>query len=81
MSLRYKLPSMTHRQNPTPDGAPAAAPRVPAKDAAAMLGVSVRTLDRYQAAGMITPCPVPRQPRMFRVADLEKLTEPKPVSA
>lgn len=56
-------------------------PRVPAKDAAAMLGVSLRTLDRYQAAGKILPCPVPASPRMFRVADLEKLTEPKPVNA
>ena len=76
MTLRYTLHAMTHRQEPAPTGAP----RVPAKDAAAMLGVSVRTLDRYQAAGMITPCPVPRVPRMFRVEDLEKLTEPKPVS-
>jgi DNA-binding transcriptional MerR regulator len=46
-----------------------------------MLGVSLRTLDRYQAAGKILPCPVPASPRMFRVADLEKLTEPKPVNA
>ena len=72
MTLRYTLHAMTHRQEPAPTGAP----KVPAKDAAKMLGVSVRTLDRYQAAGMITPCPVPRMPRMFRVADLEKLTEP-----
>lgn len=80
MSLRYKLPSMTHRQEPAPAGATIAA-RVPAKTAADMLGVSVRTLDRYQAAGVIQPCPVPRAPRMFRVADIQKLTEPKPVSA
>ena len=46
-----------------------------------MLGVSVRTLDRYQAAGLITPCPVPPMPRYFRVAELEKLTEPQRVSA
>jgi hypothetical protein len=72
MSLRYMLPRMTDRQTPA---------KVPAKDAAAMLGVSVRTLDRYQAAGTITPCPVPLRPRMFRVADLEALAEPKPVSA
>lgn len=77
MTWRYTLTLMTHRQEPAPTGAP----RVPAKDAAAMLGVSVRTLDRYQAAGLITPCPVPRMPRYFRVADIEKLTEPQRVSA
>lgn len=41
-----------------------------------MLGVSVRTLDRYQAAGEIAPLPVPRMPRYFRVADIQRLTEP-----
>lgn len=77
MSLRYIVAAMTHRQEPAPTGAP----KIPARAAAALLGVSVRTLDRYQAAGMIAPCPVPRAPRMFRVADLEALTEPQPVSA
>ena len=38
-----------------------------------MLGVSVRTLDRYQAAGVIRPLPVPRAPRYFRLADLNAL--------
>ena len=77
MSLRYMVMPMTHRQTP-PHALP---PRVPAKDAAALLGISLRTLDRYQAAGKITPCPVPASPRMFRVADLVKLTEPQKVSA
>lgn len=42
-----------------------------------MLGVSVRTLDRYQAARRITPLPVPIAPRLFRVADVEALTKPR----
>jgi len=67
---------MTHRQTTTQP-----APVVPAKTAAELLGVSVRTLDRYQAAGMIRPCPVPLAPRMFRVEDLEALKTPQPVSA
>lgn len=79
MSLRYKLPSMTHRQTPITPAPPA--PVVPAKTAAELLGVSVRTLDRYQAAGKIRPCAVPMAPRMFRVADLEALKNPQPVSA
>lgn len=77
MSLRYKLPSMTHRQEPAVTGAP----KVTAKEAAKMLGVSVRTLDRYQMAGVIHPLPVPRSPRYFRVADLEALAEPQKATA
>lgn len=64
---------MTDRQTPTP----VAPLRVPAKDAARLLGVSVRTLDRYQKAGRISPLAVPENPRMFRVADLAELCQPK----
>lgn len=73
MSLRYTVGVMTARQSPplVPEL------RVPAKDAARLLGVSVRTLDRYQAAGRIAPLAVPENPRMFRVADLAELCQPK----
>ena len=71
MSLRYMLPHMTHRQTTAPPD-----PRVTAAEAAAKLGISVRTLDRYQAAGTITPCPVPMKPRHFRLSDIEKLSNP-----
>jgi hypothetical protein len=70
MSPRYMLTPMTDRQA---EALAVADPRVPAKDAAALLGVSVRTLDRYQAGGLITPTPTPRAPRMFRVADIATL--------
>lgn len=69
MSLRYTLCTMTKRHEPPTAGAQ----KVPAKDAAKMLGVSLRTLDRYQADGKITPCPVPIKPRQFKVEDLERL--------
>ena len=72
MSSRYMVPLMTQRQTPVPPES-----RVPAAEAAKMLGVSVRTLDRYQAAGKIAPCPVPIAPRLFRVADIEALTKPR----
>lgn len=62
---------MTHRQ--TAAALAAADPRVTAKDAATLLGVSLRTLDRYQRAGILTPTPTPRAPRMFRVADIAPL--------
>lgn len=48
--------------------------RVPAPAAAKMLGVSLRTLDRYQAAGLVTPLPVPMRPRQFDTGQLRKLT-------
>jgi DNA-binding transcriptional MerR regulator len=62
---------MTHRQ--TAEALATVDPRVTAKDAATLLGVSLRTLDRYQAAGILTPTPTPRAPRMFRVADIAPL--------
>jgi DNA-binding transcriptional MerR regulator len=46
-----------------------------------MLGVSVRTLDRYQAAGLIQPCPVPLRPRLFREADVRALATGEKVPA
>lgn len=61
--------TMTERQ----DRMPHIPPVLEVKDAAALLGVSVRTLDRYQAAGIIAPIPVPRMPRRFKVSDLAKL--------
>lgn len=45
-----------------------------AKSAAAeVIGVSVRTLERYVAAGRIQPLPLPLSPRYFAAADVERL--------
>lgn len=55
---------MTERQNPE---------KIRKEDAAALIGVSVRTLERYVAAGRIAPLPVPMYPRYFTTADVEQL--------
>lgn len=68
MTFRYMVPHMTHRQTSAPPDA-----RVTAVEAAQILRISVRTLDRYQKADVVTPLPVPRAPRYFRRADIEKL--------
>lgn len=70
------LQPMTQRQTTAPPD-----PRVTAAEAAAKLGISKRTLDRYQAAGIISPCPVPMRPRQFRVADLERLAAGEEVNS
>jgi DNA-binding transcriptional MerR regulator len=50
-----------------------------ATEAAARLGVSVRQLNRYQAAGLITPAQnVPRGRRQFTEESVEKLRENRP---
>lgn len=60
---------MTHRQTPT-DGDTETLPK---SDAAAAIGVSLRTLERYVADGRIAPLPFPLRPRTFAVADIEQL--------
>lgn len=55
---------MTERQNPE---------KIRKEDAAAMIGVSVRTLERYMAAGRIAPLPLPMYPRYFNAADVVEL--------
>lgn len=44
-------------------------------EAAGRLGVSVRTLDRYVAQGLIRPLRTPGGHRRFRPADLDRLVE------
>lgn len=66
---------MTDRQTP-PE-----IERVDAKTAAEMIGVSIRTIDRYQAAGMLTPLAAPLKPRYFNRADVEALLQPKAVAS
>lgn len=58
---------MTHRQNPAIDGEPETITKAAA---AAMIGVSLRTLERYVSAGRITPLPVPMKPRYFAASDV-----------
>lgn len=64
MPTRYIVAVMTERQNPE---------KIRKEDAAAMIGVSVRTLERYVAAGRIAPLPLPMYPRYFNPADVEQL--------
>lgn len=56
---------MTERQTP-PE-------KIRKEDAAKLIGVSVRTLERYVAAGRIRPMPLPMYPRYFATADVETL--------
>lgn len=67
MPSRYIVAVMTDRQN-------AADPVVKKADAAELIGVSVRTLERYVADGRIQPLPYPLYRREFRLADVEALT-------
>lgn len=69
MPYRYRVLGMTHRQNPA-DGE---IETITKADAAALIGVSLRTLERYVSAGRITPLPVPMKPRYFSAADVERL--------
>ena len=49
-------------------------PNLTAKEAAERLGVSIRQLDRYDAAGVTTPIQrVPRGPRKYDADAIEKL--------
>lgn len=70
MPGRYIVAGMTERQI-TPSTAP---PGVVEKAAAAeLIGISVRTLERYVADGRITPLPYPLYRRQFRLQDIENL--------
>lgn len=60
---------MTHRQD-TPVGE---AEKLTKAAAAAAIGVSLRTLERYVQAGRIAPLPVPMKPRYFAAADVQAL--------
>lgn len=64
MPGRYIVAVMTERQEPE---------KIRKEDAAAMLGVCVRTLERYVAAGRIAPLPLPMYPRYFKAADVVEL--------
>ena len=64
MPERYIVAVMTERQNPE---------KIRKEDAAAMLGVCVRTLERYVAAGRIAPLPLPMYPRYFKTEDVVQL--------
>lgn len=61
---------MTERQTP-----PESDDKITAAEAAAVLGVSIRTLDRYQRAGELIPCPIPRRPRYFNRAAVEQFAQ------
>lgn len=60
---------MTLRHTPA-EGEPETLPKA---DAAAQIGVSIRTLERYVADGRIEPLPYPLRPRHFAVADIAQL--------
>lgn len=64
MPTRYIVAVMTERQNPE---------KIRKEAAAAMIGVSVRTLERYVAAGRIAPLALPEYPRYFDAADVAQL--------
>ena len=64
MPGRYIVAVMTERQTPE---------KIRKDAAAAIIGVSVRTLERYVAAGRIAPLPVPEYPRYFKTDDVMEL--------
>lgn len=67
---------MTERQIP-----PVTDDRITAAEAAVILGVSIRTLDRYQAAGELAPYPTPRRPRYFSRTNVQQYAQTGSVSA
>lgn len=70
MPARYRVAIMTDRQKPAVTGEPE---NITKAAAAARIGVSLRTLERYVSAGLIAPRPIPLKPRYFAAADVERL--------